>query len=252
MAVAGRGEITYYMEIDLPDLTPLENAKRTTESVNEEVKAFRANMTIVTAGIRGVNAARLAIEQTERAIAKLDPRAAMYAFLNMVQVIRNLTSFLMLLSKVTWAQNAAQAALATLTGQWWLIPLALAAAGAMLAFGSRSMQWGGEVEEAGWYYLHRKEIVIPTGQTINKYSTINYPAQIVNRVSNVSYPTTINKPTTINYPTTINRYGSTINYAAPIVNRYGPFILNVSERPLDPEEFFRQWSWEVASRLRGS
>lgn len=45
---SGRGDITYYLSIDMPDLTPLESAKRTVESVNEEIKAFRTNFAVVT------------------------------------------------------------------------------------------------------------------------------------------------------------------------------------------------------------
>lgn len=116
----------------------------------------------------------------------------------MVQVVRNLTSFLMMLTKVSWAANAAQAALAVLTQRWWLIPAALAAAGVMFAMAERSRQFGGPIEETGWYYLHRGEYVVPR----------------------------------------------------TTVNRYGPFVLNVTERPFDAEEYFRRWSREVTAKAR--
>jgi len=76
---------------------------------------------------QAINAARLAVEQTSKAIEDLDPRAAMYGFLNMMQVVRNLTSLMTMLKESTGAASAAQAILATLTGRWWLIPLALTA-----------------------------------------------------------------------------------------------------------------------------
>ena len=111
-------------------------------------------------GVRTINAARLAIEQTSKAITDLDPRAAMYGFLNMVQVVRNLTSLMTMLKASTGAASAAQAILATLTGRWWLIPLALAA-GAVVYARIKSMQEGGPVERTGLYLLHRGEYVVP-------------------------------------------------------------------------------------------
>ena len=110
--------------------------------------------------VRALNATRLAVEQTSRAITELDPRAAMYGFLNMIQVVRNLSSLMRMLRESTGAASAAQAVLATLTGRWWLIPLALAA-GAVVYSKIRSMQAGGPVQETGLYVLHRGEYVVP-------------------------------------------------------------------------------------------
>ena len=110
--------------------------------------------------VRAFNAARLAVEQTSRAITELDPRAAMYGFLNMIQVVRNLTSLMNMLKTSTGAASAAQAILATLTGRWWLIPLALAA-GAVIYSKIKSMQVGGIIPETGPYLLHRGEEVVP-------------------------------------------------------------------------------------------
>jgi len=110
--------------------------------------------------VRSMNAARLAVEQTSRAITELDPRAAMYGFLNMIQVVRNLTSLMNTLKTSTGAASAAQAILATLTGRWWLIPLALAA-GAVIYSKIKSMQIGGVIPETGPYLLHRGEEVVP-------------------------------------------------------------------------------------------
>ena len=115
---------------------------------------------VLTMSVRSFNAARLAVEQTSRAITDLDPRAAMYGFLNMVQVVRNLNSLMAALRESTGAASAAQAILATLTGRWWLIPLALAA-GAVIYSRIRSMQEGGLVPETGPYLLHRGEAVLP-------------------------------------------------------------------------------------------
>ena len=65
-----------------------------------------------------------------------------------------------MLRESTGAASAAQAVLATLTGRWWLIPLALAA-GAVVYSKIRSMQAGGPVRETGLYVLHRGEYVVP-------------------------------------------------------------------------------------------
>jgi len=110
--------------------------------------------------LRAFNATRLAVEQTSKAITDLDPRAALYGFLNMMQVVRNLTSLMGMLKESTGAASAAQAILATLTGRWWLIPLAIAA-GAIVYAKIKSMQEGGLVPETGLYVLHRGEEVVP-------------------------------------------------------------------------------------------
>jgi hypothetical protein len=115
---------------------------------------------VLTMSVRSFNAARLAVEQTSRAITDLDPRAAMYGFLNMMQVVRNLNALMGTLRASTGAASAAQAILATLTGRWWLIPLALAA-GAVIYAKIRSMQEGGVIPETGPYLLHRGEKVVP-------------------------------------------------------------------------------------------
>ncbi|MBL7167243.1 hypothetical protein ISS40_01090 [Candidatus Bathyarchaeota archaeon] len=110
--------------------------------------------------VRSVNAARLAVEQTSKAFLELDPRAAMYGFLNMIQVVRNLTALMTMLKTSTGAASAAQAILAVLTGRWWIIPLALAA-GAVVYSKIKSMQMGGLVPETGPYLLHKGEEVLP-------------------------------------------------------------------------------------------
>ena len=114
--------------------------------------------------MRAMNATRLAITQTSRAITDLNPTALMYGFLNMIQVVRNLTVLTRMLKDSTGAAAAAQSILATLTGNWWVIPLALAA-GALVYSRIKSMQAGGSVTNTGLYVLHRGEYVVPAQET---------------------------------------------------------------------------------------
>ncbi len=114
--------------------------------------------------VRAANATRLAITQTSRAITDLNPVAALYGFLNMIQVVRNLTSLTKMLKDATGSAAAAQAILATLTGKWWVIPLALTA-GALVYSQIKSMQTGGPVDRTGLYMLHRGEYVVPAHET---------------------------------------------------------------------------------------
>ncbi|HUV53898.1 MAG TPA: hypothetical protein VMW03_01690 [Candidatus Krumholzibacteriaceae bacterium] len=114
--------------------------------------------------VRAMNATRLAITQTSRAITNLNPTALMYGFLNMIQVVRNLTALTRMLKESTGAAAAAQSILATLTGNWWVIPLALAA-GALVYSRIKSMQAGGPVSHTGVYMLHRGEYVVPAQET---------------------------------------------------------------------------------------
>jgi len=90
--------------------------------------------------------------------------------LNMMQVIRNLTSLMTMLKDSTGAASAAQAILAALTGRLWLIPLALAA-GALVYARVKSMQTGGPVRETGLYMLHRGEYVVPA-RHVHSYGPI--------------------------------------------------------------------------------
>ncbi|MCW4012856.1 MAG: hypothetical protein NWF07_07670 [Candidatus Bathyarchaeota archaeon] len=114
--------------------------------------------------VRTVNAARLAISQTSNAITELNPVALMYGFLNMIQVVNNLTSLTRILKDSTASASAAQAILASLTGNLYLIPMALAA-GALVYSSIKSMQTGGPVNQTGLYLLHRGEYVVPANQT---------------------------------------------------------------------------------------
>jgi hypothetical protein len=90
----------------------------------------------------------------------------MYGFLNMMQVVNNLTSLTRMLKDCTGAAASAQAVLAALTGNWWLIPVALAA-GAIVYSRVKSMQTGGEVTYTGLHYLHKGEYVLPSTSPSN-------------------------------------------------------------------------------------
>ena len=147
------------------------SANSASESANQAAAALQ-NARAMSSGslptmlmtMRAVNATRLAITQTPRAITDLNPTALMYGFLNMIQVVRNLTQLTRMLKDSTGAAASAQAILAALTGNWWVIPLALAA-GALVYSRIKSMQAGGVVPETGLYLLHKKERVISTRQT---------------------------------------------------------------------------------------
>ena len=151
-----------------------ENASRTANQASLALTGARSSssrtLPIMLMSVRSMNAARLAVEQTSKAITDLDPRAAMYGFLNMMQVVRNLTSLMTMLKDSTGAASAAQAILAALTGRLWLIPLALAA-GALVYARVKSMQTGGPVRETGLYMLHRGEYVVPT-RHVHSYGPI--------------------------------------------------------------------------------
>ncbi|RJS88451.1 hypothetical protein DRO56_02285 [Candidatus Bathyarchaeota archaeon] len=139
-------------------------------AVNGTREATTQSLPILLMGVRSLNALRLAVEQASKAITTFDPRAALYSFLNMIQVVRNLITLTRMLKESTGAAAAAEAVLAALTGRWWLIPLAIAAGAAIYAH-IRSMQQGGIVEETGLYLLHRGEVVLPASH-IHNYGPI--------------------------------------------------------------------------------
>ena len=156
-------------------VTGLEEAKAAAESASASATSASTALTAAKAqsnstlptmimSIRAANAARLAITQTSKAITELNPVAAMYGFLNMIQVVRNLTSLTKMLKDTTGSAAAAQAILATLSGKWWVIPLALAA-GALVYSAVKSMSSGGPVHRTGLYQLHKGEYVVPAQQT---------------------------------------------------------------------------------------
>ena len=154
-----------------------ENAGKSADQAAAALNSARAQgsktLPVMLMSVRALNASRLAVQQTSRAITELDPQAALYGFLNMMQVVRNLTSLTTMLKESTGAASAAQAILATLTGNWWIIPVALAA-GAIVYSKIKSMQTGGPVEKTGLYYLHEGEYVQPveTRYTTERPTTV--------------------------------------------------------------------------------
>lgn len=111
-----------------------------------------------------VNNARQAVDQLLDGLKTMNPLLFLSAFINMMQVVNNLTHLMTILQTSTAGASAAQAVLAVLTGNWWIIPLALTA-GALIYSQLRSYQTGGPIRETGIYMLHRGEYVIPSSQT---------------------------------------------------------------------------------------
>jgi len=168
--VSDRVDLEYNVQV-----TGLDQAQASANSASESANQAAASLQNAQAmsssslptmlmTIRAMNASRLAITQTSRAITDLNPTALMYGFLNMIQVVRNLTQLTKMLKESTGAAASAQAILAALTGNWWVIPLALAA-GALVYSRVKSMQSGGPVPNTGLYVLHRGEYVVPAQQT---------------------------------------------------------------------------------------
>ncbi len=141
------------------------SANQATTALNIAQTQSSSTLPTMLMTMRAVNATRLAITQTSRAITDLNPVALMYGFLNMIQVVRNLSQLTKMLKDATGAAASAQAILATLTGRWYLIPLALAA-GALIYSRVQSMQTGGPVNQTGLYLLHRGEYVVPAHQSM--------------------------------------------------------------------------------------
>ncbi len=110
-----------------------------------------------------VNNARQAVDQLLDGLKTMNPLLFLSAFINMMQVVNNLTHLMTILKTSTAGASAAQAVLAVLTGNWWIIPLALTA-GALIYNQLRSYQTGGPVRETGIYMLHRGEYIIPSNQ----------------------------------------------------------------------------------------
>lgn len=140
------------------------------EGIEEAAQTMDNSLPIMLMTVRSMNAARLAIVQTARGIRNLNITNLMYGFLNMIQVVRNLTSLMRILQKSTASAGAAQAILATLTGKWWYIPLALAAGAAMYSVIS-SLATGGPINQSGLYMLHKGEYVVPANM-VNRYGPI--------------------------------------------------------------------------------
>jgi len=191
--------------------------------------------------VRTLNATRLALEQTSKAITDLDPRAAMYGFLNMMQVVRNLTSIMIMLKESTGAASAAQAILATLTGRWWLIPLALAA-GAIIYAKIKSMQMGGFVKESGVYLLHKGEEVIPARE-VETMRTVERERVIPTR--------TVEIHSTVE---TRRIYTARTEHIAPrTIQSFGPIFVTFEKQPrkgLDMDRWLRDLGPRIAQQAR--
>lgn len=129
----------------------------------------RRNLSLMVMAVRDVNALRLAVTQTSRAIRDLNPAAAMYAFLNVIQVIRNTMSLLDMLRKKQQTAIFAQALLNALSGPagWAVIAGSIFVAGAIAASVEGTMHRGGLVGRTGLYYMKKGELVIPTQHTSN-------------------------------------------------------------------------------------
>lgn len=158
-------QITGLEEVQASANSAASSANHASKAIQSAQAQGNSSLPTMIMAIRSANAARLAISQTTRAITDLNPTALMYGFLNMMQVVNNLTSLTRMLKDSTGAAARAQAVLVTLTGNWWLIPVALAA-GALVYSRIRSMQSGGEVTYTGLHLLHKGETVLPA----NRYS----------------------------------------------------------------------------------
>ena len=79
-------------------------------------------------GIRDIINVRQTIDFLVKAMKEADPWAFLSGIMNMMQVMSGTISLLQALTKVSWLASAAQAALQVLTGNPWIIPVALGAA----------------------------------------------------------------------------------------------------------------------------
>jgi len=146
------------------------SAAQASNAVNGLQSGASRALPILTTSLRAVNSTRLAVEQTAKALATMNPEAVLYALLNMASAVTSLTRMMRALRESTAVASAAQAVLAALTGRWWLIPLALAA-GALVYSRVQAMQSGGPVGETGLYLLHRGEYVVPA-RSVTSYGPI--------------------------------------------------------------------------------
>ena len=143
-----------------------ESANQASAAMNVAQVQSSSSLPTMIMTMRAANAARLAVSQTSKAVTELNPTALMYGFLNMMQVVNNLTSLTRKLKDSSGAAASAQAILATLTGNWWIIPVALAA-GALVYSRVKSMQAGGKVTFTGLHYLHKGEYIVPDRSRTN-------------------------------------------------------------------------------------
>ena len=237
-----------------------ENASKSGEQASLALRGARSNassmLPIMLMSVRSINAARLAVEQTSKAITDLDPRAAMYGFLNMMQVVRNLTSLTIMLKESTGAASAAQAILATLTGRWWLIPLALAA-GAIIYARIKSMQEGGLVKETGPYLLHKGEKVVPVREVeaLRLVERERFtPTRTVETHKTIERERII--PTVEVHRTVETRriYTARTEHIAPrTIQSFGPIFITFEKQPregLDMDRWLRELGPHIVEQVR--
>lgn len=162
----------------------LQTAKRSADQAKaaiEETKKSGISFYPMVFNIMGaVNNVRQAVNQLLEGIQTMNPILLLSAFLNMLQVVNNLTVLTNTLKTSTAGAAAAQGILATLTGNWWLIPLALTV-GALIYSRIQSMQVGGIVKETGPYLLHRGEYIIPEKQVLRTDRIIERSPASVNK-----------------------------------------------------------------------
>ena len=147
-----------------------DSAARSADLASNSISALQGQgvrtMPLVMNALQTVTSLHHSVENVTKALQTMNPEAMVYALLSMVSVVTNLMQVMRLLRESTATAAAAQAILDTLTGGWWLIPLAITA-GALIASSVRSMQTGGPIQETGIYLLHRGEYVVPTSSVSN-------------------------------------------------------------------------------------
>lgn len=161
--------------VNLDSVTAQANgAAKSAEAASKQLNSVKtqSNQTIpiLMQSVGAINNARQAVVQLSSAFKNLDPFLMLSAMINMIQVSSNLTHLMKMLQTSTAGASAAQAILATLTGKWWIIPLALIA-GALVYSRIQSYQAGGPISETGLYMLHKGEYVVPANQ-VNRYGPI--------------------------------------------------------------------------------
>ena len=144
-----------------------ESAASGAESARESLSGLQATgaqaLPLLSSGLHTVNSVRLGVDNLTRALASLNPESALRALIGMVGAASSLSRVMVQLKESTAAASAAQATLSALSGNLYLIPLAITA-GALVYQSLRSMQEGGSIGETGVYLLHRGEYVVPANR----------------------------------------------------------------------------------------
>jgi hypothetical protein len=144
-----------------------ESAASGAESARESLSGLQfvgsQALPLLSSGLHTVNSVRLGVENLSRALVALNPESALHALISMVGAASSLSRVMLQLRESTAAASAAQATLSALSGNLYLIPLAIAA-GALVYQSLRSMREGGSVGETGVYLLHKGEYVVPANR----------------------------------------------------------------------------------------